>query len=96
MGRLSAEQVKILRQKVDAACADREAGIPGVTVVVVGRDGQEDFAYSGGKRGHGSSEPMTLNSIFWIASCTKMIAGVDCMQLLEPGFLALDGVSCFG
>jgi CubicO group peptidase (beta-lactamase class C family) len=90
MGRLSAEQVEALRQKVDAACADQEAGIPGATVVVVGRDGQEDFAYAGGKRGYGSSEPMTLNNIFWIASCTKMIVGIACMQLVEQGVLALD------
>jgi len=90
MGGLSAEQVKVLQQKVDAACADQEAGIPGATVVVVGRDGQEHFAYSSGKRGYGSSESMNLDNIFWIASCTKMIVGIACMQLVEQGLLALD------
>ena len=33
---------------------------------------------------------MTLDSIFWIASCTKMICGLACMQLVEQGKLALD------
>ncbi|TKA42725.1 hypothetical protein B0A55_13308, partial [Friedmanniomyces simplex] len=33
---------------------------------------------------------MTLDSIFWIASCTKMITGVACMQLVEQGKLSLD------
>jgi len=33
---------------------------------------------------------MTLDNVFWIASCTKMIAGLACMQLVEQGKLHLD------
>lgn len=33
---------------------------------------------------------MTLDNVFWIASCTKMIAGIACMQLVEQGKLHLD------
>jgi CubicO group peptidase (beta-lactamase class C family) len=33
---------------------------------------------------------MTLDSVFWIASCTKMVAGIACMQLVERGELSLD------
>lgn len=87
---LSAETINTLRAKVDAACANQESGIPGTVFVVVGRDGKEKFAYAGGKRGYGSSEPMTLDNIFSIASCTKMITGIACMQLVEQGRLALD------
>jgi len=58
--------------------------------VVIGKDGTELFAQAAGKRGYGSSDPMTLDSIFWIASCTKMITGVACMQLVEQGKLSLD------
>ncbi|KAL1961722.1 hypothetical protein VTN77DRAFT_1122 [Rasamsonia byssochlamydoides] len=90
---LSAETINTLRGKVDAACADHESGIPGTVFVVVGRDGREKFAHAGGKRGYGSSEPMTLDSIFSIASCTKMITGIACMQLVEQGLLALDDAS---
>lgn len=61
-----------------------------MTVVVVDKNGEELFAHSAGKRGHESSEPMTLDSIFWIASCTKMITGIACMQLVEKGILSLD------
>ncbi|KAL8985545.1 MAG: hypothetical protein Q9177_004404 [Variospora cf. flavescens] len=35
-------------------------------------------------------EPMKIDSIFWIASCTKMICGVAAMQLCEQGKLSLD------
>lgn len=33
---------------------------------------------------------VTLENVFWIASCTKMIAGLACMQLVEQGKLHLD------
>jgi CubicO group peptidase (beta-lactamase class C family) len=33
---------------------------------------------------------MTQDNIYWIASCTKMIVGIACMQLVEKGILALD------
>jgi CubicO group peptidase (beta-lactamase class C family) len=61
-----------------------------VVGIAVGRDGKELFAHAAGKRGFGSEEPMTLDSIFWIASCTKMITGIACMQLVEQGKLSLD------
>ena len=35
---------------------------------------------------------MTLENVFWIASCTKMICGIAAMQLVEQGRLALDDV----
>jgi len=33
---------------------------------------------------------MTLEHIFWIASCTKLLVGIACMQLVEQGTLSLD------
>jgi CubicO group peptidase (beta-lactamase class C family) len=58
--------------------------------VAVNKDGQEIFAHASGKRGAETDEPMTLDSVFWIASCTKMIAGIACMQLVEQSKLHLD------
>jgi CubicO group peptidase (beta-lactamase class C family) len=86
----SAEKINSLRQRIDAACADKETGIPGAVVVVVSRNPEEYFEYAAGRRGYGSSEPMTLDNVFWIASCTKTIVGIACMQLVEQGLLALD------
>lgn len=31
-----------------------------------------------------------METVFWIASCTKMIVGIACMQLVERGVLKLD------
>jgi CubicO group peptidase (beta-lactamase class C family) len=39
---------------------------------------------------------MTLESVFWIASCTKMVAGIACMQLVEQGKLSLDDAKSVG
>lgn len=75
---------------MEAACAEGDKGIAGVTAVVIGKDGEEIFAHAAGKRGVGSNEPMTLDSIYWIASCTKMITGIACMQLVEQGKFKLD------
>lgn len=82
--------IRNLKASVGNACADPKSDIPGASVVVVGRDGKELFAHSSGKRGVNSSENMTLDNVFWIASCTKMIAGIACMQLVEQRKLILD------
>jgi|TARA_R110002003_G_scaffold135_7_gene12562 CubicO group peptidase (beta-lactamase class C family) len=82
--------IQNLKKTVNDACADPRSDIPGTSVVVVGKDGKELFAHSAGKRGLNSSEDMTLDNTFWIASCTKMIAGIAVMQLVEQGKLHLD------
>lgn len=56
----------------------------------VDRNGKELFAKAEGLRGCGSKEPMALDNVFWTASCTKMIVGNACMQLVEKGILSLD------
>ncbi|KAK8041622.1 Beta-lactamase-related protein [Apiospora phragmitis] len=75
---------------VDTGCADATSGIPGATVVVVGKDGEELFAKAAGKRGVDSDEPMSLDSIYFMASCTKLLTGIAVMQLVEQGKLRLD------
>ncbi|KAF2632928.1 hypothetical protein BU25DRAFT_436607 [Macroventuria anomochaeta] len=65
--------LKNLRKTADDGCADPKSNIPGASVVAVGRDSKELFAHAS----------MTLDNVFWIASYTKMIAGLACMQLIE-------------
>lgn len=93
MAKLPNQTIECLHQLIQKACADKEKGIPGVAVVVVGKDGKELFAHAAGARGTGSAEPMKVDNVFWIASCTKMIVGIACMQLVEQGKLALDDAS---
>lgn len=72
-----------LRQKADA----RE--IPGVVAMAATPD---EVIYQGafGKRDLSKDDPMTIDSVFWIASMTKAITAAGAMQLVEQGKLSLD------
>jgi methyl acetate hydrolase len=74
---------RLLQQRTEA----RE--IPGV--VAIAATGSE-VIYQGafGKRDLGNDAPMTLDSVFWIASMTKAVTCAGAMQLVEQGKLSLD------
>ncbi len=63
--------------------------VPGV--VAMATDGGHTL-YEGafGVRKLGEGAPMTLDSIFWIASLTKAVTSVAAMQLVEQGRVSLD------
>jgi CubicO group peptidase (beta-lactamase class C family) len=74
---------QVLRQKCEAN------EVPGV--VAMAATGSE-VIYQGafGKRDLGRDDPMTTDSVFWIASMTKAITTAAGMQLVEQGKLSLD------
>jgi methyl acetate hydrolase len=74
---------QILRQKSDAS------EIPGVVAMAAT---SKEVIYQGafGKRDLGKDDPMTADSVFWIASMTKPITSAGAMQLVEQGKLALE------
>jgi methyl acetate hydrolase len=74
---------QVLRQKSEAK------EIPGV--VAMAATGSE-VIYQGafGKRDLSKDDPMTADSVFWIASMTKAITAAAGMQLVEQGKLSLD------
>src|SRR5437867_10986949 len=74
---------QVLRQM----CEARE--IPGV--VAMAATGSE-VIYQGafGERDLSKDDPMTADSVFWIASMTKAITSAAGMQLVEQGKLSLD------
>ncbi len=78
-----------VRKMMDETTSDPNR-IPGCVAVVVDKSGKTLFQHASGTRGVDTKEPMTLDSVFWIASCTKMIGGIAAMQLVEQGRLALD------
>ena len=91
MAQISEKTITSLKERIDAATSE-EDGIPGVVYCAVNKNGDLIFEHASGKVGAGRKEPMTMDSVFWIASCTKMITGIACMQLVEQGKLALDDV----
>jgi methyl acetate hydrolase len=48
------------------------------------------YQSASGRRAIDKTDPMTPDSVFWLASMTKAIAGAAAMQLVEQGKLALD------
>jgi len=72
-----------LRQAADAR------QIPGVAAMAAT---DKDIIYQAafGKRDLGKADPMTVDSVFWIASMTKAITATAAMQLVEQGKLSLD------
>lgn len=73
-----------IRKTMDGVTADKKK-IPGCVAIVVGKDGKTLFSHASGTRGADTKEPMSMDTVFWIASCTKMICGIACMQLCEQG-----------
>lgn len=87
--RLTEAYANSIREAIDKFTA-KENKIPGCVCIVVGRDSTPIFQHASGTRGVGTGEAMSLDSVFWIASCTKLVAGIAVMQLVENGTLALD------
>src|SRR6266852_2329663 len=74
---------QLLRQKSDAK------EIPGVVAMAAN---SKEVIYQGafGKRDLSKVDPMTADSVFWIASMSKAITAAAGMQLVEQGKLSLD------
>ncbi|KAK6367990.1 hypothetical protein LTS17_010143 [Exophiala oligosperma] len=92
MAKIASQAIPSLKSQIDALTSDA-TGAPGVVFAAVNKQGESIFEHASGKVGVGKSQPMTMDNVFWIASCTKMITGVACMQLVEQGKLALDDVA---
>ena len=75
---------------LDAATGMPEAVIPGVVAVAVDKNGEDIFSHASGFTSLGGDTPMTLDTVFWLASCTKLLTSIACMQLVESGKLSLD------
>jgi methyl acetate hydrolase len=63
--------------------------IPGV-VAAVATDREVIYQGAFGKRDLSKPQPMTVDSVFWIASMTKAVTAVAAMQLVEQDKLSLD------
>jgi methyl acetate hydrolase len=69
-----------------ASAAKQVAGV----VALAATDRGPVYEGAFGKRALDRNEPMTMDTVFWIASMTKAVTGVAAMQMVEQGKLALD------
>jgi CubicO group peptidase (beta-lactamase class C family) len=91
MATISSQTHSALAARIDEATASPD-DIPGLVFVAVNKKEELIFKHASGVRGINTGVPMTLDTTFFIASCTKMITGIACMQLVEQGKLDLDSV----
>ena len=70
----------------EAAMADL---VPGFVAMASRGDGS-DYLGAFGVRSAATSHPMTADTIFWVASCTKLVTSIAAMQLVEQGKLTLN------
>lgn len=90
---LSGETEKSLREYIDRKTSGSSPEIPGLLYQAVDAKGKILFKHASGRRGLASSHPMTFDTIFYLASFTKLITSIACMQLVEQGILRLDDSS---
>ncbi|CAG8931608.1 unnamed protein product [Penicillium salamii] len=78
------------RAIIDGYTSGSSPQVAGLVYNAVDKSGDITFSHTSGKVGLNESSPMTLDTIFWLASCTKLITSIACMQLVESGVLNLD------
>lgn len=95
---LGNSDTEALRLIVEAECLDPSRDLPCATVSLVG-DGRR---YATGLWHYGIS-PRALDEnqnarsgddVYWLASCTKLVTAIACLQLVEKHILGLDDADC--
>ncbi|GAM90461.1 hypothetical protein ANO11243_085050 [Dothideomycetidae sp. 11243] len=90
IGTLSDDAAAALRREIDAKTSGPSPQIPGLLYLSLDKAGNALFRHVSGVRGIGFDAPMTYDTIFYMASFTKLITSIACMQMVEQGKLHLD------
>lgn len=94
MGKLNSSALSEIQSQIDGLTSKQsKSGIPGCVFNAIDKQGNYLAQKCSGKHalsGLEAERDMTLDSVFYIASCTKMITGLACMQLVEKGEMKLD------
>ncbi|KZP27322.1 beta-lactamase/transpeptidase-like protein [Athelia psychrophila] len=65
--------------------------IPGAVLVAINKSGTLNYAKAFGKTGVSpDATPLTLDSTFWFASCSKLLTTIAALQCVERGLFSLD------
>ncbi|PLB49682.1 beta-lactamase family protein [Aspergillus steynii IBT 23096] len=90
---LSSGTASAMQEVLDRATSRPSPSIPGLVYGSVNRHGDLLFKHASGGKGLDSAQPMSLDTVFYMASCTKLITSIACMQMVEQGKLNLDDVN---
>lgn len=83
-----------VQTKLDAVTArESSTGVSGLVFHAINKTGSyltQNYSGTHALSGRHASTSVNENSVFYVASCTKMITGIACMQLVEQGKMDLD------
>lgn len=89
MASISGQAKQNVQTALDGA-TEKGKSSPGLVFAAVDKSGEYLTQQHSGKHGLSNDTPMSQDSVFCIFSCTKMVTGLACMQLVEQGKLELD------
>lgn len=87
---LSPQAIQNVKSILDTATSGGRTGAPGLVFIAVDKAGNTLVEHASGTRSIDSNEPMTMETTFWMASMTKIVATIACLQLTEQGKMPLD------
>lgn len=87
---LSRSKLNAAVARLDAATRMPEPAIPGAIAIAVDNKGNDILSHASGFTRLSGDTPMAMDTVLWLASCTKLLTGIACMQLVEQGRLSLD------
>jgi CubicO group peptidase (beta-lactamase class C family) len=88
---LSSKGVQGVKDLLDGAVKNEPLGL---VFSAVDRSGNTLVEHAAGTLGIDSQEPMSTDTtIFWLASCTKLLTAISVLQLVEQGQIPLDDAS---
>lgn len=90
MSKISNKGIQEIKKILDDATSDPTTGVPGLFVSITNNKGDDLITYTSGYTGADATEKLSKDSIFWLASCTKLITTIAVLQLVEKGQLSLD------
>ncbi|KAF3004271.1 GPI transamidase component [Curvularia kusanoi] len=87
---LSAQGVQGVKSVLDKFTSEGPTGAPGLSFHAVDRSGKTLVEHQAGNLSVDSKQAVNEDTLFWIASCTKLVTAVALLQLVEQGKIALD------
>lgn len=87
---LSEQGVQGVKSILNAFTSEGPTGAPGLAFHAVDRSGKTLVEHQAGNLSVDSKEAVNKDTLFWIASCTKLVTAVALLQLVEQGKIGLD------
>ncbi|KAH9238188.1 hypothetical protein K456DRAFT_1747779 [Colletotrichum gloeosporioides 23] len=90
MPTITAASAQGLRDLIDQYATGENPKLPGIVYCAFAQDSLPIFQHASGKKGLSTTQPMTLDTTFWLLLFTKLVTSIACMQCVERGLLKLD------